>query len=81
MGWTGLKNGEMLAKAQVESDVFVTTDRNLPYQQNVAKLGIAVPIIEASSNRHEDIAEVVLVALTSLSSLAMGSIGRVTIDG
>ena len=31
--WTGLKNGDLLARAQVEFDVFITVDRNLAFQQ------------------------------------------------
>ena len=30
-GWAALKNGELLARAQHEFDVFVTVDRNLPF--------------------------------------------------
>jgi len=33
MGWTSIKNGELLALASREFDVFVTTDRNLSFQQ------------------------------------------------
>lgn len=29
MGWGGLKNGELLALAQKEFDIFLTGDRNL----------------------------------------------------
>jgi hypothetical protein len=30
-GWAGLKNGELLKRAQEQFDVFVTVDRNLPF--------------------------------------------------
>jgi len=29
MGWAGIKNGQLLALAEVEFDVFITVDRNL----------------------------------------------------
>jgi len=35
MGWTGVTNGALLAMAEAEFDVFVTTDKNLRYQQNL----------------------------------------------
>ena len=35
VGWASLKNGELLSRAQAEFDVFVTTDRNLMFQQNL----------------------------------------------
>ena len=47
MGWQGLTNGELLALAEARFDVFVTFDKNLEYQQNLAKLrlGILVPLV------------------------------------
>ncbi len=50
MGWGGVKNGALLAIAATEFDVFVTVDKNLPYQQNVATLPIAVVVLNAHSN-------------------------------
>jgi uncharacterized protein DUF5615 len=35
MQWTAIKNGELLALAPAEFDVFVTVDRNLSFQQNL----------------------------------------------
>ena len=32
MGWTGLRNGVLLAKAAGRFDVFLTVDKNLPGQ-------------------------------------------------
>lgn len=54
MNWSGLKNGERLSVAEKEFDVFITTDKNLRHQQNLAgrKLavlllpGTQVPIVE-----------------------------------
>jgi hypothetical protein len=53
-GWAGLKNGPLLRlmrEARVEA--FVTTDRNLEYQQNVAA-GFAVFVLVALTNTLED---------------------------
>ena len=35
MGWTAIKNGELLALASAHFDAFVTVDRNLVFQQDV----------------------------------------------
>jgi hypothetical protein len=36
MGWSGLKNGDLIAAAEATGiEVFVTGDRNLSYQQNL----------------------------------------------
>lgn len=32
MGWAGLDNGELLARAEKEFDIFITVDRNLTFQ-------------------------------------------------
>ena len=44
-GWSDLKNGELLARAEAEGfDALVTTDQNLRYQQNLSgrRLGVVV---------------------------------------
>lgn len=38
LGWSGKKNGELLALADASFDVFVTMDRNIPYQPNLQRL-------------------------------------------
>ena len=50
MGWGGAKNGALLVLAAKEFDAFLTVDKSLPYQQNVANLPIAVIVLEAHSN-------------------------------
>jgi len=34
-GWADLDNGRLLAAAEAEFDVLITTDQNLRYQQNL----------------------------------------------
>jgi hypothetical protein len=41
-GWAGIKNGELLAFAEKEFEVFVTIDRKLSTEQELTKFGIAV---------------------------------------
>lgn len=55
-GWDGLKNGTLLRSAAAEFDVFVTMDRNLPYQQNLNDLELAVVVIRSVSNAFVDVA-------------------------
>jgi hypothetical protein len=49
MGWSGVKNGKLLSLAAAEFDVFITVDKNLPYQQNLAALPIAVVVLDTLS--------------------------------
>jgi hypothetical protein len=45
-GWSTLKNGDLLNAAEAAGfDVFLTTDKNLRYQQSLADRRIAVVII------------------------------------
>ncbi len=54
-GWTSVTNGKLLALAATKFDVFITADRNLEFQQNLAKLPIAVVILVARKNRVQDL--------------------------
>jgi hypothetical protein len=46
MGWDKLKNGELLAAAeQAGFDLFLTTDKNMQYQQNLAARAIAIVVL------------------------------------
>lgn len=53
MGWSGIKNGALLNRSAAEFDCFVTIDRNLQFQQNVATLPLAVIVIHALGNDFE----------------------------
>jgi hypothetical protein len=45
-GWATLKNGELLAAAEAAGfDVFLTTDKNIRYQQNLSKRTIAIVVL------------------------------------
>jgi uncharacterized protein DUF5615 len=50
LGWSGIKNGELLGRAANEFDALVTVDKNLEYQQNLESLPIAVIVLYAQSN-------------------------------
>ena len=45
MGWSGMKNGDLLAVAAKQFDIFITADKQLPYQQNLSKLQLAIIIL------------------------------------
>lgn len=69
-GWSGVKNGKLLALAATRFDVFVTADRNLEYQQNLATLPIAVVVLAARRTRIEAILPLVPELLALLNQLA-----------
>lgn len=77
MGWAAIKNGELLALASQNFDVFVTVDRNLAFQQNVAGLSIAIIVLQAKSNRLADLKRLVPQLLARIEFAHRGNIERV----
>jgi len=73
MGWTTIKNGELLALAAEHFDVFVTVDRNLSFQQNLVSLPIAVVVLQAKTNRLADLRPLVPRLLTAIASARPGA--------
>ena len=74
-GWTG--NGELFRLAATDFDVFVSMDGNLEFQQNVPALPIAVLIIEAMSNRMEDLSALVPSILRELNHIPPKTLRKV----
>jgi hypothetical protein len=58
-GWMGITNGQLLSRAAAEFDVFVTVDRNLPFQQHLRKFDIAVILLRSKTNRIVDLVALV----------------------
>ena len=48
-GWSELSNGELLARAEEQFDVLVTTDKQLRYQQNLTGRRIAIVVLPHAS--------------------------------
>ena len=49
MGWAQLSNGELLAAAEKAFDVFITTDQNLRYQQNLTGRTLVILVLPTTS--------------------------------
>ena len=49
MGWSQLSNGDLLAAAEQSFAVFITTDQNLRYQQNLTGRRLAILILPTTS--------------------------------
>jgi predicted nuclease of predicted toxin-antitoxin system len=50
-GWSAVQNGELLRHASATFDVLITADKNLQYQQNLARFNIGVVVIAAVDTR------------------------------
>ena len=61
IGWEKIDDGALLRLAASQFDVFITVDKDLPYQQNVSMYQLAVIILRGRTTRLPD-----LVALLPL---------------
>jgi hypothetical protein len=76
--WAGLKNGELLERAEAaQIPVLVTADQNLEFQQNVSKWQLGVVVLCSSSNALEDLLPLVPKALTAIETVQPGQVLRV----
>jgi predicted nuclease of predicted toxin-antitoxin system len=77
IGWAGLKNGKLLAKAQEEFDVLITMDGSMASQQNLAEIRLAIIALRARSNRLQDTSPLMPKVLASLPTLKPGRVLKV----
>lgn len=49
LGWSGLRNGELAARAEKEFDVLITTDRDLVHQHNRSACRLALLVLPTAS--------------------------------
>jgi hypothetical protein len=72
MGWSTIRNGELLALDAMEFEVFVTVDRNLSFQQNLPAFAIAVVVLRTGSNRLADLRPLVPQLLVAIPTAKRG---------
>jgi len=77
LGWTGIKNGELLRRMAGQFDALLTMDTNLPHQQNLAQLPFGVLLLRAPSNRLDHLAPLVPAILRALVDLQPGQLRTV----
>src|SRR4051812_18948652 len=79
MGWSGKKNGELLALMAAQGfEALVTVDQSLRHQQNLQATGIAVVVLVATSNRLADLVSLAPSALAALATTKPGDLVEVT---
>lgn len=76
-GLGGAANGELLRQAEVNFDVFLTLDKGIHYQQNLANYKIAIVLIRTKSSRVADILPHIPACLAALQSIRPGQIIQV----
>ena len=77
MGWAGVENGELLRRAAGRTDAFITMDRRLEQQQDIAALSFGVVLVLARSNRVQDLLPLVPELLVTLNRIQAGRFEQV----
>jgi hypothetical protein len=76
-GFAGKTNGEFLRLEQNRLDVFITLDKGLPHQQNLASLKIAILIVRAKTNQLSDVLPHVPECLDALETIKSGEVRHI----
>jgi len=74
LGWSGIKNGELLRRVNGVCEVFVTLDRNLEFQQNIKILPFGVVVVCARSNRVANLVPHIASILEAACCVAPGQV-------
>ena len=77
IGWAGVTNGELIARAEGRFDVLITMDSGLAQQVDVASHSIAVVILRARSNRLADTRPLMPKVLSELKTITPGKIAAI----
>jgi len=72
LGWAGVRNGELLRRAEEQFDIFVTADQNLRYQQNLSGRTIASLVLPG--NQVPLVAQLVPAVEALLTTIQPGTV-------
>lgn len=77
-GWASRRNGDLLRLMMASGfTVFVTMDRNLAHQQNVAAAGVAVVVLRARTNRLRDLLPLMPHLREAIGAAQPGTVSQV----
>lgn len=78
-GWSGIKNGELLRRADPLFDAFLTADRNLPFQQNLTGLRrMGLVVLAIGSTKLKDLQPFASEIAGALDSAGPGTLLRIS---
>jgi predicted nuclease of predicted toxin-antitoxin system len=80
-GFAGKTNGELLRLAADGFEAFVTLDKGVRFQQNLAAQKIGIVLIRAKSSRVSDILPHIRACLDALRSIRLGEIIEISGHG
>ena len=76
--WSGITNGALLRLAEEHFDVFITSDQNLKYQQNLA--GRQLAIIQLPTNQVPLVIKLAPKVQAALEKIQTGEFVKIRID-
>lgn len=77
-GLDGYKNGALLAAAESAGfEILITTDREIPYQQNLSGRKISIVVLCATTNRLADLRPLIPEALRKLDKIKPGQVVQI----
>jgi predicted Fe-Mo cluster-binding NifX family protein len=77
-GWSGKKNGELLAlMSDAGFDVLLTVDQGISHQQNLKAAGVAVVVMFGASNQLADLIRLAPGVLSALETVQPGEVVEV----
>ena len=79
MGWSGKKNGELLALMKSNRfEVLLTIDQSLHHQQNLALSGVAVVLLVAGDNELKDLVPLMPKVCQALVTIIPGDVVEIS---
>lgn len=73
-GWAGVKNGELLNRAEEEFDVLLTMDQGIEYQQNLEGRELAIVTVAAPTNEYETLLPLVAEVVDAARKATKGAV-------
>lgn len=72
VGWAGIRNGELLRRAEEQFEVLITADQNLRYQQNLSGRQLAILVLPG--NQVPIVAKLLPQIETMLATIKSGTL-------
>ena len=74
LGWEHVEDGALLALASEDFDAFITVDKDLPNEQNIASFDISVIVLRGRTTRLPDLRELLTPLRQALRSARPGNL-------
>ena len=81
MQWNSVKNGQLLKLAiEHQFEIFITTDKNLQYQQNIKKMPLVLIVLDVFLLKWSMIEPLIPKIISILPSVEKGKVYNLTND-